>query len=212
MESTKTPRNTEGKVPDMRTVHLKLESRLLGVFHPLLQEGVRVRARVNCSVREFLCGQLGASPEYVQGRIQTLFLDGRPVDDEGTALLVDGATLALSGAMPGLAGATLRKGGYFSSLRYQISHAGGTVASRPVDGTVTVKLFNTVLKEMAPLLLSRGVLVPGTRIGELLAGQGKFFREGCKEIEIDGLAKGRDEVLTGECPEHGVLLTVETTE
>lgn len=210
MESTRPPHTAHDQAADTHSIFLNLKSPLLGAFDPLFQEGVQVLTRVNCSVSEFLLGRLGVTPEYVKERIQTLFLDGRPVDDEDSARMADGAVLALSGAMPGLAGATLRKGGYFSSLRYQISHAAGTGPSLPARGTVTVKLFNVVLKELAPLLLSKGVLVPGKRIGELLVRQGKAFWEGCDTLEVDGRPADRDGILGSQWPEHPVVLTVET--
>ena len=49
-------------------------------------------------------------------------LDGKPVDDIGAALVQDGSTLALSAAMPGLVGATLRRGGAYSSFRSAITY------------------------------------------------------------------------------------------
>ena len=65
---------------------------------------------------------LGLSPEYVDKRIQTLFLNGKAIDNPDTALLKEDSTLALSAAMPGLLGATLRKGSYYARMRNEISY------------------------------------------------------------------------------------------
>jgi hypothetical protein len=94
-----------------------LEDELIPRFFQLLQQGFAVKVQAGCSVKTLLCEQLGLSPEYLEERIQTIFLDGRPVDDVNSAIIEDGSTLALSAAMPGLAGATLRKGGYYAPMR-----------------------------------------------------------------------------------------------
>lgn len=59
----------------------------------------------------FWKGVLGLPHFYVEERIQTLLLNGLAVDDPDTAVLESGARLALSAAMPGVLGATLRRGG-----------------------------------------------------------------------------------------------------
>ena len=122
-----------------------------------LQRGVRLRTRVGVSVRAFLQGALGLPPETV-ARLGTVFLDGRPVDDLDAAILRDGTTLALSGAMPGLAGATLRRGGPAAPLRSSITHAETGAPPAQGEGTVTLKCFNTAAGDVAPHLgaLRRG--------------------------------------------------------
>jgi len=57
----------------------------------------------------------------VKEKISTIFLDGKAVDSPETALLREGSTLALSSAMPGLAGAILRRDGPYASLRSSIT-------------------------------------------------------------------------------------------
>ena len=81
-----------------------------------------VKVRVGESIRSLLSEQFGLTQEYVKNRIQTAFLNGKPVDDFDTAVVGEGSVLTLSGALPGLAGATLRKGGFFSSLRASLSY------------------------------------------------------------------------------------------
>jgi len=86
---------------------LTLEPDKIHGFFPLLRQGFMVRARVGCSIKTMLCEQFGVSPEYMEDRIKTIFLDGKTVDDVDSAIIKDGSTLALSAAMPGLVGATL---------------------------------------------------------------------------------------------------------
>ncbi|MFI5042415.1 MAG: hypothetical protein ACHQNA_11315 [Acidimicrobiales bacterium] len=128
----------------------------------LLQRGVFCPLAARSSVHEFLTAQLGIDPAYVRDRIATVFVNGSVVDDLETTPLRPGSTLTLSAAMPGLVGATLRKGGFYAAMRSQISWKADDEAPLPLDGpadTVRVKLFNTVLQEIGPHLLRRGVLI-----------------------------------------------------
>jgi hypothetical protein len=93
-----------------RHISLTVEASLIPAFSQLLQNGFWIKGNVGCSVKSFLCEQFGLSPEYLEKRIQTIFLDGQPVDNVETATLRDGATLSLSAAMPGLAGAATWQG------------------------------------------------------------------------------------------------------
>jgi len=131
-------------------------------FSGLLQRGVFCPIAARCPVGDFLTGQLGIDPAYIRDRIATVFLDGSVVDDLTTAIVRPGSTLTLSAAMPGLVGATLRRGGFYSAMRSEISWKAGDGERDGADGppgTVRLKLFNTVLREIGPALLQRGVMV-----------------------------------------------------
>jgi len=71
------------------------EEQLAGLFL-LLQNGFFIEAGVGCTIKNFFIEQLGLSPDYVQARIQGIFLDGKPADDIETAIIRDGARLTLS--------------------------------------------------------------------------------------------------------------------
>jgi hypothetical protein len=127
-------------------------------LRPLFQQGIQVRVRDGTSLSEFLVDGLGVDPEYVRTRITTVFLDGSVVDDMDAARLHEGAVLALSAAMPGLVGATMRKGGYYAAMRGDITLAaepGVTKASSQLV-PVRVKLFNLLIEEIGPRLLDGG--------------------------------------------------------
>src|SRR5450759_3551212 len=144
-------------------------------FSPLLQRGVFCPLAARCSVEDFLTGQLGIDPAYVRDRIATVFVDGSVVDDLETATLQPGSTLTLSAAMPGLVGATLRKGGFYSAMRSEISWKGDDDARQPLDGppgTIRLKLFNSVMREIGPTLLQRGVLVDRREAASVAGAQG----------------------------------------
>lgn len=155
-------------------------------FQELVQQGLGIRIQVGATVREVLCGQIGIDPEYVDQRIQTIFMDGKAVDDVDTAIVRDGSTLALSAAMPGLVGAVMRKGGYYASLRHAITYEEGGEATRVQDGLITLKLYNMIARELGPVLLESGVLVCGASLCSFLEGQNEGFWEHCRTARIDG--------------------------
>ena len=84
---------------------------MIHVFFSLLRHGFMVETQVDCRIKTVLCNVLDLGDNYVEDRIKTFFLDAKPVDDISTASVSDGSVLELSGATPGSAGATLRRGG-----------------------------------------------------------------------------------------------------
>ena len=154
-----------------------LEERLIARFFLLLQQGVKIRRRVGCTVLAFLREELGAGTETIE-KIQSIMLDGKPVDDIGSALIHDGSVLALSAAMPGLVGATLRRGGAYSSLRSVITYHETGEACKPGEGWVKMKLFNLMMAELGPGLLRQGVLVRAHDLADLLEERAEEFLQG----------------------------------
>ncbi len=151
---------------------LALSKAQIEFFFPLLQQGVEISATVGCSIQSLLCDQFGFMPEYLTERISTIFLNGKPVDDVQSAIVNDGAVLALSAAMPGLAGATLRRSGCLASFRGSITYQGDDPDSATCrEGQITLKLFNLLLKEMGPLMLSRGIEIRGQVLRDFLTPQ-----------------------------------------
>ena len=130
-------------------------------FNALFQRGVSTRAVAGSSVHEFLTCELGLAPDYVRGRITTVFLDGQVVDVLEDAALRDGSLLALSAAMPGLVGATLRRSSPYAVMRAAITRTADGAPAETGTGTVLIrlKLFNLLLEEMGPALLEHGIVL-----------------------------------------------------
>ena len=126
---------------------------------PLFQKGIRVDIQTGCTVKSLLLEQWNIPADYVTERISTLFLNGKPVDDMDEARIREGAVLALSSAMPGLVGAVMRRGGYYASLRGGITYHETAADSGIRKGTITVKLFNLLIREIGPYFLYRGFRV-----------------------------------------------------
>jgi len=63
---------------------------------PLWQQGFWLRVTTpGRSIAAILRSQLGVAPEYLERRLQTIFLNGKPVDDVEQTLVAPGDCLAL---------------------------------------------------------------------------------------------------------------------
>jgi len=155
-------------------------------FLPLLGQGFTVKRPAGASVEDFLCRSCGIAQDYLRDRVQTVFLNGKAIDDLAAAVVSDGSTIALSAAMPGLAGAVLRKGGAYAAMRRQISHTspGGSRAGGPVS--VSIKLFNLVARELGPGFLEQGVLIRGADLQDFFRRQDRGFGKIGRAADIDG--------------------------
>jgi hypothetical protein len=150
------------------------------------------------------------SPEYVEERIKTVFMDGKAVDDVDLAVIKNGSVLAFSAAMPGLAGTTLRRGGPLAAFRSQITHREEEKAISQRGGVVVLKLFNLLIKELGPSFLRRGIWVRGDELENFLKSRPDDFWEEFRAAKVDGKEADLKEVLKikwSEKQEH-VLLRV----
>jgi hypothetical protein len=153
------------------TVELLLDERGMARFAGLLAGGVGVGVAGPCGMDTFLGEILGLDPGYIRDRLRTIFVNGQPVDDIAHTMLAPGDELALSVAMPGLVGICMRLDSPFKSFRGDITHGRAASRSHSDDqaGTVTVKLFNFIAREIGPGLLARGVTVSGGKLARAVA-------------------------------------------
>jgi len=156
---------------------LNISVQILPAFFQFLGQGFRIETQTGCSLEEIICQQLDIDPDYFQNRVETIFLNGKPVDDPASASVADGSSITLSAAMPGLAGAMMRKGGILSSMRSTISHNEGETSTCAARGTITLKLFNLIGRELGPKFLQKGILINGNDLNDFLKRQGKIFWE-----------------------------------
>ena len=170
-------------VPDLR---LTMKPDRIREFYPILQQGFRVTARVGCTLRKLLSEQFALGSDYVAERITTIFLNGKATDDLDDAVVRDGSTVALSAAMPGLVGATMRRGGYYSAMRSSITHTDDRRSGEDRIGTVRIKLFNILLAELGPDFLGRGAVVTASDMTEFLGSRDEQFWQGCTEAFLNG--------------------------
>jgi len=177
-------------------------------FVALLRSGFRVKTQVGCNVKDFLCGQMGLSTDYYENRILTLFLNSKPVDNPESARVQDGAILALSAAMPGLVGATMRRGGHYGRLRGSITHGDDNQSCETSTGWVTLKLFNLVLKELGPYFLNQGVWLDSRIIRDFFKDQAGGLDADIQGVNWNGEEISPQDMLSLDWPEGCVFVRI----
>jgi len=178
-------------------------------FCLLTGSGFWIHARLGCSVRQLLCDRLGIRHDYLDHRIQTIFLNGQVVDDPDAAMVAPASTIALSAAMPGVAGAMLRKNSRYAPMRSRLSYGDSNSAPPPnVEGDVMLKLFNLLQRELGPPFLRRGIRVSGRALGDLLERRWEAFRAGMVAVEVSGEPVSPDALRNADWTDREVLLTV----
>jgi hypothetical protein len=169
------------------TLELDLPEERWRSFSSLLQKGIIVRLTEATSVKNFLCQNLGLDQEFVEHVITTIFLNGKPVDNLDQARLGYGDTLALSAAMPGLVGATMRRQGLVASFRSNISYLEPGRREEQGEGvTIVLKLFNLMIEALGPALLKQGVLIGRGDWEAFVKRSGPGFWENCRTVKLDG--------------------------
>ena len=187
---------------------LTLEKTLIQIFYQLLSKGFIIYTQTGCTVKELLCGQLGIKDDYLEERIQTIFLDHKTVDDVDSSVIGTESILSLSAAMPGLLGATLRKGGWSAPMRRQISHDTDIAPDTSKKGEVTIKLFNLITRELGPLFLDQGVCVKGEDFFDIVARNENVFMAGCTKAGMDGNDMVPEKLMQVEWKDKQVLLQI----
>ena len=173
------------KIESWPRITFDVDGPLVSHFFLLLQQGVTIRARTGCNVTAFLREEIGANSETIE-KIQSVILDGKPVDDLESAVIKDGSVLALSAAMPGLVGATLRRGGTYSSFRNAITYHETQKECVMGEGLVQIKVFNLLMAELGPGLFQRGVVISSEDFIRFATRQSQDFWQGRRRITLDG--------------------------
>lgn len=178
-----------------------------GVFMPLLQEGFMVRCKTGVTIEDLLREGFGIARDYMEKRLSTVFLDGQCIDDIDSAIVHSGAVLALSSAMPGLVGATLRRKGILASMRASITHRGETGQTASAgEGFVTIKLFNILAGELGPVFLARGIYVKAAGMKDFLQKRGGPFWSAISRTIFDGRQIDREKLPDALGDEAGALI------
>jgi len=167
------------------TLSLELTAEKQESLFLLLQNGFFIEAFVGCTIKDFFLNQLGLSPDYVEARIQGIFLDGKPADDIDTAIIRDGAHLTVSGTMPGLVGIALRRGP-LAVFRHTITHRETGDYDYKGKGIIKLKLLNLLMKEMGLELLKKGIYMNSSVLADYLGNLPADFWQECKTITMDG--------------------------
>jgi len=183
---------------DISEIEVHLSNRVTGeMCSHLFQSGVLLKVQVGASIKNLLCEQLSLDKTYVDKRISTIFLNSQPVDDIDKAIIKSSDTLALSSAMPGLIGATLRRNSHLAPLRDTITFK----EYRNNDdiqayGLIHLKLFNLILEEVGPFLLQKGVMIDFKDVIDLFHDKMSKEAKGPFALYLDGKKAGLNELRT----------------
>lgn len=149
----------------------------LPLFTTVLQSGIEVKTPHGVPLGRFLSSFPGFTADYLADTVQTIFLNGTAVDDLTIPLGGDNPVLALSAAMPGLAGAIFRKNSFHAALRTDTDKKSLSAESAKHDHRnhdylmVTLKLFNSIARERGEELLHQGVCMQTETLAGFLAGR-----------------------------------------
>ncbi len=166
-------------------INLVVKADQAAAFLKLIEFGFKMKIKTGASVRGLFCDQLDISEDYFDNRIQTIFLDGKPVDNENTTRVHNGARIALSAAMPGLVGATFRKGGHYASFRGTISHSETGNSSVKGNGEITLKFFNMIARELGPVFLQKGIIIEGKPFQDFTRRNLEDLKAACTSIHLN---------------------------
>ena len=197
-----------GHPGDGTTIEIVAAKDVAGRFLFFFLEGVYLPVNTGGTLKEMICDQLGVAEEYFEERVQTIFLNFKAVDEPEKALVKDGAIIALSAAMPGLVGATMRKGGTYAALRSSISFSETDDNIEQRRGWITLKLMNMVVRELGPLLLANGVYVMDERATSFFKTRVAEFKNERCEVTLNGKAVSWEQVIDMKLSGKKVYLKV----
>jgi hypothetical protein len=187
------------KVPICSNIHLHFIKDPIAAFSPLIQKGFFLEI-ITDNLQKLLCQTCNLDQTEVKRRIQTIFLNGKPVDDMTTATVQDGDCLALSAAMPGLVGATMRSGGVLASFRHAISHRPESAPAGMQGGVLLIKLFNLLIQEIGPHFLQNGILVNSNDLSDFLISQANILKNDCAEAQLNAQPIKPDALMSMDWP------------
>lgn len=152
----------------LSSIRLTVTREALPLFTTVLQSGIEVKVAHGKTLGKFLSNFPGFTAEYLAETVQTIFLNGTAVDDLTLPLSGSNPVLALSAAMPGLAGAIFRKNSFHSALRTD-TNALPSEAVEHESITVTLKLFNSIARERGGALLQSGQAIKADLLANFLS-------------------------------------------
>ena len=146
-------------------VEIRVRAGSIDRYTAIFQTGVSLVSPGAASIGAFLNRLPGFTIEYISNRVQTIFLNGSAIDDLEAPLTGAHPVLALSAAMPGLAGAIFRRNSMHAALR-SASAQYPTPSGHPKTIIVTLKLFNMIAAEKGASILAQGVGFTGAQLAD----------------------------------------------
>lgn len=176
----------------------------------LLQSGIILKGGMGMAVGLFLSDLPGFDQTYLNEKVQTIFLDGNAIDDLQRPLTKAHHVLALSAAMPGLAGAIFRKNSLCAALRTRMQSPADTAEGRG-ESRVCLKLFNTIAQDKGEALLRRGGIFAGTALVRFFENHPSALHDAL-ETEYDGSVVSPQRFLSAIRADGEYFLSIDTAE
>jgi len=192
--------------PSVEMTIIVAQSRL-SLIRLVFGYGIQFETPAGTRVSDFLQQALCTDADYIENRIQTLFMDGRAVDDPESEEIHNPCTLAVSAAMPGVFGAAFRKQGTYSGLRQHCSEIRQN-KNKVQQGrivAVTVKCFNQVAADLGNQLLETGVVMEIKDFLDFWTRQGSILEKDNPEVQINHTKIHAGEVAATLCQKTGTL-------
>ncbi len=164
-------------------IALTVSTKITAPFTTLLQGGIFIDVPCNTQIGEFLTSLPGFNQEYVQSRVETIFIDGLPADSLSQPLTSSGTVLAISAAMPGLAGAIFRKNSVHAALRTAPITKEAESAEKTIQ--VRLKLFNMIALEKGAQLLHEGCVMKASTVQYFFSYRKHLLKQ-IAEIRVNG--------------------------
>lgn len=189
-------------------VRITIDGDDFSVFQGLFAYGFQINIETGATLFDILCCQIGIPETYINDRVQTVFLNGKAVDDPAREIVNDNAVIALSAAMPGLAGAVFRKGGMLSSMRSSHEISSPDDAAAKQQGVVILKLFNLIASDLGSDFLNKGILVKREHFVHYVNWKESQLKSVCMKLTIDGENHEWDDLISVDESEGDVFLYV----
>jgi len=190
-------------------VRLTIESDDFSHFWALLSYGFKLEVNVGCSLFDMLCKQIGINENYLNEKVQTVFLNGKAVDNFYDENVHDASVIALSSAMPGLVGAVFRKGGILAPMRSEnVSHKETEPMNHHNIGHVILKLFNLIASDLGADFYQQGICIEGQHFSRYIQLKQAVLEKRCKKITVNGKDCTIGDLFSLCRPQADILLIV----
>ncbi|GAB6193372.1 hypothetical protein [Desulfocastanea catecholica] len=152
------------------TLKMAVTGDALPLFTTVLQSGIEIKTAHGETLGKFLSNFPGFTAKYLADTVQTIFLNGTAVDDLSLPLTGSNPVLALSAAMPGLAGAIFRKNSFHAALRTDTKTL-PSESEQKKSISVTLKLFNSIARDRGVDLLKTGLCLQSEQLATFLTSR-----------------------------------------
>ncbi len=167
-------------------LHLTVAPGAVRRWRMALHSGFCFRIPAGLTVRGLLTDELGMDADYVENRVRTVFLGGRPVDDIDAARVHHGAEMTLSTMLPGVAGITMGRGNLIAAYRADITYSEDAAEQDEGRTVIFVKLLNFLAPETGHLFLARGIGLDATAWNRVVPDRDAAFWDGTSRALLGG--------------------------